>query len=68
MSSAASVEWPTGTVNGYSYRDIAKAIDHSLLKPELTEQEVEAGLQLAVLYDVASVCCRPCDVPWRPGC
>lgn len=53
----------TGTVNGYSYRQIAKSIDHSLLKPELTEAQVEEGLQLAAFYDVAAVCCRPCDIP-----
>lgn len=50
-------------VRGYTYRQIAKAIDHSLLRPEMTEQQVEDGLQLAAQYDVASVCCRPCDVP-----
>lgn len=50
-------------VGGYSYRQIAKTIDHSLLKPELTEREIIAGLELAKRYDVASVCCRPCDVP-----
>lgn len=52
-----------GTVRGYSYRQIAKSIDHSLLNPELTEQQVEDGLQLAARYDVAAVCCRPCDIP-----
>lgn len=50
-------------VGGYSYRQIAKTIDHSLLKPELTEREIIAGLELAKRYDVASVCCRPYDVP-----
>jgi deoxyribose-phosphate aldolase len=53
----------TAAVRGYTYRQIAKSIDHSLLKPELTEQQVEEGLQLAVRYDVAAVCCRPCDIP-----
>jgi deoxyribose-phosphate aldolase len=52
-----------GTVRGYSYQQVAKAIDHALLNPELTEAQVEEGLQLAAFYDVASVCCRPCDVP-----
>jgi deoxyribose-phosphate aldolase len=41
---------------------LAKTIDHSLLKPELTEKEVIAGCELAHLYHVASVCVRPCDV------
>lgn len=45
-----------------SYRDVAKAIDHSLLKPELDDAFVEAGCKLAAAYDVASVCARPRDV------
>lgn len=63
MNAAVSGDQKTFTVGGYTYRQIAKAIDHSLLKPELTEQQVEDGLQLAARYDVASVCCRPCDIP-----
>ena len=45
-----------------SYTDVAKAIDHSLLKPELDDAFVEAGCRLATEYDVASVCVRPRDV------
>jgi deoxyribose-phosphate aldolase len=45
-----------------SYRDIAKTIDHSLLRPELDDAFVEAGCKLAAEYDVASVCVRPRDV------
>jgi deoxyribose-phosphate aldolase len=43
-------------------RDIAKTIDHSLLRPELDDAFVEDGCRLAVKYDVASVCVRPADV------
>ncbi len=43
-------------------RDIAKAIDHSLLRPELDDAFVEEGCRLAAEYDVASVCVRPADV------
>ncbi len=43
----------------YIYEDIAKMIDHSLLKPTMTVDELEAGCQLAVDYDVASVCILP---------
>lgn len=46
----------------YSYRDIAKAIDHSLLRPELDDAFVADGCRLAREYDVASVCVRPVDV------
>jgi deoxyribose-phosphate aldolase len=41
---------------------LAKVIDHSLLKPELTEDEVIAGCELAKRYHVASVCVKPADV------
>jgi deoxyribose-phosphate aldolase len=38
---------------------IAKMIDHSLLQPTLTDDELEAGCRLALEYDVASVCIKP---------
>jgi deoxyribose-phosphate aldolase len=41
---------------------LAKTIDHSLLRPELTEAEVIAGCELAKHYRVASVCVKPCHV------
>jgi deoxyribose-phosphate aldolase len=40
-------------------KQLAKTIDHSLLKPELTEAEVISGCELAKKYDVASVCVKP---------
>jgi deoxyribose-phosphate aldolase len=43
----------------YTYNDIAKMIDHSLLNPSLTVADLEAGCQLALTYDVASVCILP---------
>ncbi len=43
----------------YTYADIAKMIDHSLLNPALTVADLEAGCQLALTYDVASVCILP---------
>ena len=45
-----------------SERDIAKTIDHSLLRPELDDAFIEDGCRLAAEYDVASVCVRPADV------
>ncbi len=45
-----------------TYAELAKVIDHSLLKPELTEAEVIAGCELAKRYHVASVCAKPCDL------
>jgi deoxyribose-phosphate aldolase len=42
---------------------LAKVIDHALLRPEMTEGEVTAGCELAHRYHIASVCVKPCDVP-----
>ena len=47
----------------YTYLDIAKMIDHSLLNPTLTFDELEAGCRLARQYDVASVCILPYALP-----
>lgn len=43
----------------YTYDDVAKMIDHSLLNPTLTTDELNAGIQLALAYNVASVCILP---------
>jgi deoxyribose-phosphate aldolase len=45
-----------------TYHDIAKTIDHSLLRPELDDEFVEDGIRLAAKYDVASATVRPVDV------
>ncbi len=50
------------SVETLTYRDVAKTIDHSLLRPELDDAFVEDGCRLALEYDVASVCVRPVDV------
>ncbi len=52
----------TLTIDDLTERDIAKTIDHSLLRPELDDAFVEDGCRLAAKYDVASVCVRPADV------
>jgi len=43
----------------YTVRDIAKMIDHSLLRPTMTSSDLEQGIALARKYDVASVCIMP---------
>lgn len=45
-----------------TYEQLAKVIDHSLLRPELTETDVIAGCELAHRYHVATVCVKPCHV------
>jgi len=43
----------------YSYSDLAKMMDHSLLNPTLRWNDLENGISLALAYDVASVCIMP---------
>lgn len=43
--------------------NVAKMIDHSLLRPELTTADVRVGLEVAARRGTASVCVRPSDVP-----
>lgn len=50
------------TVHDVSYEELAGTIDHSLLKPQLTTDEIVEGCALAARYQVVSVCVRPSDV------
>jgi deoxyribose-phosphate aldolase len=43
----------------YTYEDISKMIDHSLLNPRLTAEELERGCQLGVDYCCATICIMP---------
>jgi len=45
-----------------TYVDVAKMIDHSLLRPELDDEFIDENLRLAADYEVASVTMRPADV------
>jgi deoxyribose-phosphate aldolase len=44
------------------YEHLAKMIDHSLVRPELTDDDILAGCELARRYEVATVSVRPCDI------
>ncbi|MBM3783232.1 MAG: deoxyribose-phosphate aldolase [Acidobacteria bacterium] len=46
-------------MSAFTYLDVAKMIDHSLLNPVLTAADLEQGIQLAIDYDAASVCIMP---------
>jgi deoxyribose-phosphate aldolase len=43
----------------FTYEDIAKMIDHSLLPPSLTDEELDYGCRMALDYNCASVCIMP---------
>jgi len=46
----------------FTFRDIARMFDHSLLQPVLTDPEMEAGCRVARECGVASVCIKPYGV------
>ena len=54
----------TTTLNSktITYEQLAKVIDHSLLKPELTDADVITGCELANKYHAATVCVKPTHV------
>jgi deoxyribose-phosphate aldolase len=43
----------------YKYAELAGMIDHSLLHPTMTDQDLDDGCRLAAKYGVASVCIKP---------
>lgn len=50
------------SVENLTYEQVAKTIDHSLLRPELDLDFVRDGVELARRYGVASTTVRPADV------
>src|SRR5512147_1277376 len=46
-----------------SMQGLAKIIEHSLLRPDLTVSAVREGCALAREYGVVGVCARPTDLP-----
>lgn len=42
-----------------SVRELAKMIDHSLLHPTMTDEQLRAGCEIAKKYGTASVCIKP---------
>lgn len=53
---------PACLVTTPEQRKLAACIDHALLKSSLTSKEVEIACQDAILWQLHSVCVRPCDV------
>ncbi len=43
----------------FTYEEISRMIDHSLLKPSTTFEDFEVGCRMAVAYKAASVCIQP---------
>jgi deoxyribose-phosphate aldolase len=54
-----------------SYEDIAGMMEHPVLRPELSEEDVQTGCEIARQYRIAAVTVRPSDadlaVEWMKG-
>src|ERR1700751_3689893 len=54
-----------------TYEDIAGMMEHPVLRPELSEDEVHTGCEIARQYRIAAVTVRPSDadlaVEWMKG-
>lgn len=62
IASGASRVSAASGVAGFQ-RDLAAAIDHTLLKPSATRGEIETLCEEAARFSFASVCVNPCYVP-----
>jgi deoxyribose-phosphate aldolase len=52
------------TYRGYTHHQIAYLIDHTLLKPEATQLDLEACIKTAIESEVKAMCIRPMDVKY----
>lgn len=48
----------------YSKEEVAKTIDHAVLKPEYTDSDLEQHADMCIEFGVFSMCVRPCDVKY----
>jgi deoxyribose-phosphate aldolase len=53
----------TGASQLYDWQTVARAIDHTILKPDAREEHIRKLCAEAVKYEFAAVCVQPCYVP-----
>ena len=46
----------------FTVAEVASVIDHAVLKPEFTAEDVQAHARMCIARGVKSMCVRPCDV------
>jgi deoxyribose-phosphate aldolase len=49
-------------MKSYTIQDVASKIDHAVLKPDQTENDVRENAAMCIERGVASLCVRPCDI------
>lgn len=51
----------------YTKEQVAKTIDHAVLKPDYTDADLKGHAEMCKQYGVYSMCVRPCDVKQAVG-
>ena len=46
----------------YTRAEVAATIDHAVLKPDLTVNDIQKNAEMCIRKKVASMCVRPCDI------
>ncbi|MCF6332255.1 MAG: deoxyribose-phosphate aldolase [Draconibacterium sp.] len=46
----------------YTKKQVAKTIDHAVLKPEQTDADLKANAEMCIKNNVFSMCVKPCDI------
>lgn len=46
----------------YTKQQVAKTIDHAVLKPDYTDSDLKVHAEMCIGYGVYSMCVKPCDV------
>lgn len=46
----------------YTRKEVAKTIDHAVLKPDMTTQDLQKHAQMCMENKVFSMCVKPCDI------
>ncbi|MDY0170682.1 MAG: deoxyribose-phosphate aldolase [Thermoguttaceae bacterium] len=52
----------------FTVAQVAAAIDHAVLKPDFTAEDVQAHARMCIARGVKSMCVRPCDVALAVQC
>lgn len=46
----------------YTKKQVSQTIDHAVLKPEMTDNDLQSHAKMCIENDVFSMCVKPCDV------
>ena len=55
-------------MKSYTVPEVAATLDHAVLKPNLTDADIEVNAKMCIARGVKSLCVRPCDVALAAKC